>query len=176
MIHKKYHIDFEQILLIYIFAFPFRYDKEGLGAIRTNVFFKRVGIEGRPVTYTPRSKVSVQVQQRPKSEIAQASMVDLNSLLPQKNGQKKDNSTKRKDCVEPVKNEIVQNGVVNETEAEIKVPQVRLKKKVRPKLENIIDCLHYRVSIMPEWQVSMHPGKISFAVQLIQNIVMEFQS
>ncbi|KAK3096739.1 hypothetical protein FSP39_002809 [Pinctada imbricata] len=64
-----------------------RYDKDGLGAIRTHVFFKRVGIEGRPMTYTPRTKTSPFVKPRPKSErvqqgtvIPQANVVDFYSL------------------------------------------------------------------------------------------------
>uniref|UniRef100_K1QIE8 EF-hand calcium-binding domain-containing protein 6 n=1 Tax=Magallana gigas TaxID=29159 RepID=K1QIE8_MAGGI len=45
-----------------------RYDKEGLGAIRTSLFLKRAAIDTRPKTFSHRSKTSVELKVRPKSE------------------------------------------------------------------------------------------------------------
>lgn len=132
-----------------------RYDKEGLGAIRTSLFLKRAAIDTRPKTFSHRSKTSVELKIRPKSEAkvvtlthnsqteeSEPSAQDIPGETTQETAEptkETDNTDKNKaaelapskDSGEPDKGE------------EIKI-NISRKKKVQPKLENIIDCLHYR--------------------------------
>lgn len=130
-----------------------RYDKEGLGAIRTSLFLKRAAIDTRPKTFSHRSKTSVELKIRPKSEAkvvtlthnsqteeSEPSVQDIPGETTQETAEptkETDNTDKNKaaetskDSGEPDKGE------------EIKI-NISRKKKVQPKLENIIDCLHYR--------------------------------
>ncbi|XP_048768319.2 EF-hand calcium-binding domain-containing protein 6-like isoform X3 [Ostrea edulis] len=125
-----------------------RYDKEGLGAIRTSLFLKRAGIETRPKTFTHRSKTTVDLKVRPKSEVIvtsekQGKEIKHEEMTHTARNEEKDRTgaiTEGGEHAEKTKPAEADGG---KEAAEVKVGVAR-KKKVQPKLENIIDCLHYR--------------------------------
>ncbi|XP_062588378.1 EF-hand calcium-binding domain-containing protein 6-like isoform X3 [Saccostrea cucullata] len=128
-----------------------RYDKEGLGAIRTSLFLKRAGIDTRPKTYSHRSKTVVELKIRPKSEAnVTPSKQEVDTKQEVETKQEVNTTTQNKTEVSTDKatektegeNTSKDTGAPDKSE-DIKV-SVNRKKKVQPKLENIIDCLHYR--------------------------------
>lgn len=132
-----------------------RYDKEGLGAIRTSLFLKRAAIDTRPKTFSHRSKTSVELKVRPKSE-AKVMTLTHNSQteesepsaqdIPGETTQETAEPTKETDNTDKNKaSELATSKDSGEPDKgeEIKI-NISRKKKVQPKLENIIDCLHYR--------------------------------
>ena len=134
-----------------------RYDKEGLGAIRTSLFLKRAGVDSRPKTFSHRSKTSVELKVRPKSE-AKVTICKLDPQ-PQNSEEPKAGETTQEKSGETTEVEVKTSENTDKTAQpetnkdnrepdkgeEVKV-NVSRKKKVQPKLDNIIDCLHYRVS------------------------------
>nr|XP_022293404.1 EF-hand calcium-binding domain-containing protein 6-like isoform X2 [Crassostrea virginica] len=132
-----------------------RYDKEGLGAIRTSLFLKRAGVDSRPKTFSHRSKTSVELKVRPKSE-AKVTICNLDPQ-PQNSEEPKAGETTQEKSGETTEVEVKTSENTDKTAQpetnkdnrepdkgeEVKV-NVSRKKKVQPKLDNIIDCLHYR--------------------------------
>nr|XP_022343345.1 EF-hand calcium-binding domain-containing protein 6-like isoform X2 [Crassostrea virginica] len=132
-----------------------RYDKEGLGAIRTSLFLKRAGVDSRPKTFSHRSKTSVELKVRPKSE-AKVTICKLDPQ-PQNSEEPKAGETTQEKSGETTEVEVKTSENADKTAQpetnkdnrepdkgeEVKV-NVSRKKKVQPKLDNIIDCLHYR--------------------------------
>ncbi|XP_061176941.1 EF-hand calcium-binding domain-containing protein 6-like [Saccostrea echinata] len=126
-----------------------RYDKEGLGAIRTSLFLKRAGIDTRPKTYSHRSKTVVELKIRPKSEANVApskqevdTKQEMNTTTQNETEVNTDKATEKIEGKEKVADTSKDTGAPDKNE-DIKI-NISRKKKVQPKLENIIDCLHYR--------------------------------
>lgn len=132
-----------------------RYDKEGLGAIRTSLFLKRAAIDTRPKTFSHRSKTSVELKVRPKSEAKVVTLTHNSQTeesepsaqdIPGETTQETAEPTKETDNTDKNKaSELATSKDSGEPDKgeEIKI-NISRKKKVQPKLENIIDCLHYR--------------------------------
>ena len=156
----------------------FRYDKEGTGALHANNFFRLSGLDpkGRPrqaAPYTPRG--AAYPLPRPHSEIAHTNGVldkpaNLKNLL---KGAKNNTDGARADVVEnkpkgPINVPVatteeketelnVASGETKDTQEPTKdaVPREEASKiekikkpKAPPKLDNIIDCLHYKVRLV----------------------------
>lgn len=135
-----------------------RYDKEGLGAIRTSLFLKRAAIDSRPKTFSHRSKTSVELKVRPKSEVKAATFTQDSQTETKKESepsaqdkpgettQEKAELTKEIDNMD--KNEAAEPATSKDSGEPDKGEEIKInisrKKKVQPKLENIIDCLHFR--------------------------------
>lgn len=135
-----------------------RYDKEGLGAIRTSLFLKRAAIDSRPKTFSHRSKTSVELKVRPKSEVKAATFTQDSQTETKKESEPSDQDkpgettqekaelTKEIDNMD--KNEAAEPATSKDSGEPDKGEEIKInisrKKKVQPKLENIIDCLHFR--------------------------------
>lgn len=132
-----------------------RYDKEGLGAIRTSLFLKRAAIDTRPKTFSHRSKTSVELKVRPKSEAKVVTLTHNSQTeesepsaqdIPGETTQETAEPTKETDNTD--KNKAAELATSKDSGEPDKGEEIKInisrKKKVQPKLENIIDCLHYR--------------------------------
>lgn len=132
-----------------------RYDKEGLGAIRTSLFLKRAAIDTRPKTFSHRSKTSVELKIRPKSEAKVVTLTHNSQTeesepsaqdIPGETTQETAEPTKETDNTD--KNKAAELATSKDSGEPDKGEEIKInisrKKKVQPKLENIIDCLHYR--------------------------------
>lgn len=132
-----------------------RYDKEGLGAIRTSLFLKRAAIDSRPKTFSHRSKTSVELKVRPKSEAKVVTLTHNSQTeesepsaqdIPGETTQETAEPTKETDNTD--KNKAAELATSKDSGEPDKGEEIKInisrKKKVQPKLENIIDCLHYR--------------------------------
>jgi hypothetical protein len=141
--------------LIFIFYFLIRYDTEGTGGIRTIPFLRKLGVDlnPRPKTFH-RSHTQVPVKQpvRPKSDNYMSKSQDIIDKV------KHDVETntvvteeKRCEKVEDGDLKITEKEKTTVTESETKAKSMKVKqqRKTQPKLDNIIDCLHYRVSSQP---------------------------
>ena len=149
-------------MLNFVF-FMFRYDKEGTGALHSNHFFKLCGLDpkGRPrqaAPYTPRG--AAYPLPRPHSEIAHTNGFDkpqnLKKLLKDaKNSDNVDNGENRvKQTINvPVatsdERDLNMDSNAMEEDKKSKEEANKIEKikkhKAPPKLDNIIDCLHYKV-------------------------------
>lgn len=161
----------------------FRYDKEGLGAIFTHRFLRRIGVDtSRPKSLTARDlpmrhqKLKDEIKSRPRSEaMALGTVTGHNSLtdaLPHKPAtaggkpnnvdvfiatELKEQSSVLKSDVNPTTQEEnkLGNATTDNTTTEVKPaengtvapqPKVKIPKRNKSlKLDNVVDCLHYRV-------------------------------
>lgn len=131
-----------------------------MGAIRTSLFLKRAAIDTRPKTFSHRSKTSVELKVRPKSEAKVVTLTHNSQTetkeesepsaqdIPGETTQEIAEPTKETDNTD--KNKAAELATSKDSGEPDKGEEIKInisrKKKVQPKLENIIDCLHYRVS------------------------------
>lgn len=134
----------------------FRYDTEGCGGIRTIPFLRKLGcdVQPRPKTFhRSQTHIPVQQPQRPKSDNVMYKSQDITEKVQhdvettaveekktEVNGNTKIHSKKKNETT--VEKE---NKTVTENETTNTKPIKPALKKGKPKLDNIIDCLHYRV-------------------------------
>ncbi|XP_060597062.1 EF-hand calcium-binding domain-containing protein 6-like isoform X4 [Ruditapes philippinarum] len=131
-----------------------RYDKEGTGALHTEQFFRSVGLDpqGRPrqaAPYTPRGAAYPKSRQRPHSEIGHTDGIDTSAELQKilkKEGVEELPKTARDKIEVPTANEEPTTTSKEAKPGEDPGRKIEIKKtpKVAPKLDSIIDCLHYK--------------------------------
>ena len=140
-----------------------RYDTEGCGGIRTIPFLRKLGcdVNSRPKTFhRSHTQVPVQQPQRPKSDNVVYKSQDITekvqhdvetSVVEEKTKEVKGNTevhTKNKNETTVEK----ENKTVTESETTNTKPIKPTLKKGKPKLDNIIDCLHYMVYNIFSWR------------------------
>lgn len=147
------------------FYYLSRYDKEGSGAIHREEFFRICGLDssGKPrhmVSYTPRG--AAYPKQRPHSEIGHTNGMDtsteLKKILKQGGVEKLEQPLKTEEPIKPselpeakevtisVPVQDTQNKQnAEESQCAQKKTEIKRQLKAVPRLENIIDCLHYKV-------------------------------
>ncbi|XP_053397507.1 EF-hand calcium-binding domain-containing protein 6-like isoform X4 [Mercenaria mercenaria] len=131
-----------------------RYDKEGTGALHTEHFFRLVGLDsqGRPrqtAPYTPRGAAYPKSKQRPHSEIGHTDGIDTSMELQKilkKEGVEEMPKTDRQRIEVPTAKEESDSAKEEIKPEEDTGRKIEIKKtpKASPKLDNIIDCLHYK--------------------------------
>lgn len=133
-----------------------RYDKEGTRALHTEQFFRVCGLDSQgrqrqAPPYTPRGAAYPKSRQRPHSEIGHTDGIDtsteLHKILKQESVDALTDKTKQDIIDVPTGKEVdtAKEITMNDQETERKI-EIKKTQKAPPKLDNIIDCLHYRVS------------------------------
>ncbi|KAL4232784.1 hypothetical protein ACF0H5_007471 [Mactra antiquata] len=140
-----------------------RYDKEGTGALQTTHFFKLCGLDphGKPrqaAPYTPRGAAYGKSRQRPHSEIGHTNGMDTSTELhkilkknggedvsiPMVNVNKESTDSKKVEITVPTATEEKEKETKGEDKTGEKKIEIKKPQKTTPKLENIIDCLHFK--------------------------------
>lgn len=136
----------------------YRYDTEGSGGIRTIPFLRKLGcdLNPRPKTFhRSHTQVPVQQPQRPKSDHFLYKSLDIidkvqhdvetdTALQVEKTTEKIGNGVIK--TTEKSETTVEKESKTESTECQTKVKPAKSKlRKGQPKLDNIIDCLHYRV-------------------------------
>ncbi|CAG2220170.1 unnamed protein product [Mytilus edulis] len=134
-----------------------RYDTEGSGGIRTIPFLRKLGcdLNPRPKTFhRSHTQVPVQQPQRPKSDHFLYKSLDIidkvqhdvetdTALQVEKTTEKIGNGVIK--TTEKSETTVEKESKTESTECQTKVKPAKSKlRKGQPKLDNIIDCLHYR--------------------------------
>lgn len=134
----------------------FRYDKEGTGALHTEQFFRSVGLDsqGRPrqaAPYTPRGAAYPKSRQRPHSEIGHTDGLDtsaeLHKILKKEGVEEMPKTARDKIEVPTATEEPTTTKVEEKDEDPGRKIEIKKTPKVTPKLDNIIDCLHFKVNL-----------------------------
>lgn len=126
-----------------------RYDTEGTGGIRTIPFLRKLGVDlhPRPKTFH-RSHTQIPEQQpsRPKSINFMSKSQDILDKV--QHDVETTTIVKEEKKTEEIKDgglKLTEKEKTTTTESETKAKTVKVKqRKTQPKLDNIIDCLHYR--------------------------------
>ena len=134
----------------------FRYDKDGLGAIFTYKYLRKIGVNDSKLSkaHTARELPTSQngKKTRPKSENGKSCENKENVSTKTSDNKHVENDNNNKQDEATINNPKMAVNITRKTDDEneeqepkAKIIKIPKKKKHNPKLENIIDCLHYKV-------------------------------